>query len=48
MSELRLFNTLTKTRDALERQPGFDRADVRMYVCGPTVYDFAHIAMRGR
>jgi cysteinyl-tRNA synthetase len=43
MSELRLFNTLTKTRDALERQPGFDRADVRMYVCGPTVYDFAHI-----
>ncbi|HEX4293323.1 MAG TPA: cysteine--tRNA ligase [Rhizomicrobium sp.] len=43
MSEIRLFNTLTKTRDALERQPGFDRADVRMYVCGPTVYDFAHI-----
>ena len=43
MSELRLFNTLSKTRDALEQQPGFDRADVRMYVCGPTVYDFAHI-----
>jgi len=43
MSELRLFNTLTKTRDALEAQPGFDRANVRMYVCGPTVYDFAHI-----
>ncbi len=43
MSELRLFNTLTKSRDALEAQPGFDRSNVRMYVCGPTVYDFAHI-----
>jgi len=43
MNELRLFNTLTKTRDALEAQPGFDHSNVRMYVCGPTVYDFAHI-----
>ncbi|MEO0919619.1 MAG: cysteine--tRNA ligase, partial [Pseudomonadota bacterium] len=37
---LTLFNTLTR-----EKQP-FDPIDpdnVRMYVCGPTVYDFAHI-----
>jgi cysteinyl-tRNA synthetase len=37
---LRLFNTLTKTKD--EFAP-LDRKNVRMYVCGPTVYDFAHI-----
>ncbi|MGN6308126.1 MAG: cysteine--tRNA ligase [Xanthobacteraceae bacterium] len=38
--ELRLYNTLTK-----EKQPfrPLDPARVRMYVCGPTVYDFAHI-----
>src|ERR1700755_3140518 len=37
---LRLFNTLTKTKDVF--QP-LDAKNVRMYVCGPTVYDFAHI-----
>ncbi|HKQ10621.1 MAG TPA: cysteine--tRNA ligase [Rhizomicrobium sp.] len=37
---LRLFNTLTKTKD--EFAP-LDPKNVRMYVCGPTVYDFAHI-----
>jgi cysteinyl-tRNA synthetase len=37
---LRLFNTLTKTKD--EFAP-IDAKNVRMYVCGPTVYDFAHI-----
>ena len=37
---LRLFNTLTKTKeDFLPLDP----KHVRMYVCGPTVYDFAHI-----
>jgi cysteinyl-tRNA synthetase len=40
---LRLYNTLTKQKEALEELPGFDRDNVRMYVCGPTVYDFAHI-----
>jgi cysteinyl-tRNA synthetase len=40
---LRLYNTLTKQKEALEELPGFDRKNVRMYVCGPTVYDFAHI-----
>jgi cysteinyl-tRNA synthetase len=37
---LRLFNTLTKTKDIFAP---LDAKNVRMYVCGPTVYDFAHI-----
>src|SRR6476659_1004255 len=37
---LRLYNTLTRTKE--EFTP-LDPAHVRMYVCGPTVYDFAHI-----
>jgi cysteinyl-tRNA synthetase len=38
--QLRLYNTLTRTKDVFEP---IDRTNVRMYVCGPTVYDFAHI-----
>src|SRR5580692_144574 len=37
---LRFFNTLTKTKDDFVP---LDQKNVRMYVCGPTVYDFAHI-----
>lgn len=37
---LRLYNTLTRQKD--EFTP-LDPAFVRLYVCGPTVYDFAHI-----
>ena len=37
---LRLYNTLTKKKD--EFVPG-DPGRVTMYVCGPTVYSFAHI-----
>ena len=37
---LRLHNTLTRTKQ--EFVP-IDPKNVRMYVCGPTVYDFAHI-----
>jgi cysteinyl-tRNA synthetase len=37
---LRLYNTLTRKKEPF--QP-IDAGDVRMYVCGPTVYDFAHI-----
>ena len=37
---LRFFNTLTKTKDDFVP---LDPKSVRMYVCGPTVYDFAHI-----
>jgi cysteinyl-tRNA synthetase len=37
---LKLYNTLTRKKE--EFRP-LDPSDVRMYVCGPTVYDFAHI-----
>ena len=37
---LRLYNTLTRTK---EQFAPLDPKNVRMYVCGPTVYDFAHI-----
>ena len=37
---LRLYDTLT--REKRDFTP-IDPANVRMYVCGPTVYDFAHI-----
>ncbi|MBZ0164441.1 MAG: cysteine--tRNA ligase, partial [Notoacmeibacter sp.] len=37
---LRIYNTLTRTKEDFIP---FDPANVRMYVCGPTVYDFAHI-----
>src|ERR671938_197187 len=37
---LRLTNPLTRAREDFVP---LDPADVRMYVCGPTVYDFAHI-----
>jgi len=39
-AELRLYNTLTRTKEAFAP---IDPLNVRMYVCGPTVYDFAHI-----
>ncbi|MBB3963840.1 cysteine--tRNA ligase [Rhizobium metallidurans] len=38
--ELKLYNTLTRERTVFAP---IDRDNVRMYVCGPTVYDFAHI-----
>src|SRR5215468_1727715 len=38
--ELRLYNTLTKTTEPFGP---LDPKNVRMYVCGPTVYDYAHI-----
>jgi cysteinyl-tRNA synthetase len=37
---LRLYNTLTRSKE--DFRP-LDPKNVRMYVCGPTVYDFAHI-----
>ncbi|WP_113448798.1 cysteine--tRNA ligase [Rhizobium cremeum] len=37
---LKLYNTLT--REKIDFVP-IDRNNVRMYVCGPTVYDYAHI-----
>jgi cysteinyl-tRNA synthetase len=40
MSRLRLYNTLTRSKEDFVP---IDEKNVRMYVCGPTVYDFAHI-----
>ncbi len=37
---LRLYNTLTRRKEPFAP---IDPAAVRVYVCGPTVYDFAHI-----
>src|SRR5262245_63534059 len=37
---LHLYNTLNRKK---EQFVPIDRNRVRMYVCGPTVYDFAHI-----
>jgi cysteinyl-tRNA synthetase len=38
--ELKLYNTLTKTKEVFKP---LDAKNVRLYVCGPTVYDYAHI-----
>ena len=38
--DLKLYDTLTKEKRAFVP---LDPRNVRMYVCGPTVYDFAHI-----
>jgi cysteinyl-tRNA synthetase len=38
--KLRLYNTLTREKGPFVP---LDPANVRMYVCGPTVYDYAHI-----
>jgi cysteinyl-tRNA synthetase len=37
---LTLYNTLSRKKEAFEP---LDPANVRIYVCGPTVYDYAHI-----
>src|ERR1700733_3629158 len=37
---LKLYNTLTRLKEVFEP---IDAANVRLYVCGPTVYDYAHI-----
>ncbi|WP_099826531.1 cysteine--tRNA ligase [Oceaniglobus indicus] len=40
MTEIRLHNTKTRRRETFEP---LDPSNVRMYVCGPTVYDRAHM-----
>ena len=37
---LRLYNTLTRQKEIFAP---IDRANVRLYACGPTVYDHLHI-----
>lgn len=38
--QLKLYNTLTRSKDVFVP---IDPENVRLYVCGPTVYDYAHI-----
>jgi cysteinyl-tRNA synthetase len=38
--QIRLYNTLTRSKDDFVP---IDPKNVRLYVCGPTVYDYAHI-----
>ena len=40
VGQLRLYNTLTREKEYFAP---IDPQNVRMYVCGPTVYDYAHI-----
>ncbi|AGF74326.1 cysteinyl-tRNA synthetase [Bartonella australis AUST/NH1] len=40
MSNLRFYNTLTRKKEDFTP---INPANVRLYVCGPTVYDYAHI-----
>ena len=37
---IKLHNTLTRQKETFEP---IDPSNVRLYVCGPTVYDYAHI-----
>jgi cysteinyl-tRNA synthetase len=37
---IRLYNTLTRAKEDFAP---IDAKKIRMYVCGPTVHDFAHI-----
>jgi cysteinyl-tRNA synthetase len=40
MTQIYVYNTLARSKQVFEP---IDPKNVRMYVCGPTVYDFAHI-----
>ncbi len=40
LHEILVYNTLTRTKEVFEP---FDKDIVRMYVCGPTVYDETHL-----
>jgi len=40
VTSIRLFNTLTRQKETFIP---IEEGKVRMYTCGPTVYDFAHI-----
>ena len=39
-SELKLYNTLSRSKQTFTP---LDLNNVRLYVCGPTVYDFPHV-----
>ena len=37
---MKIYNTLTRTKDELKT---VDEGQVKIYACGPTVYNFIHI-----
>ena len=37
---LKIYNTLSKEKELFKP---LDQKSIKMYVCGPTVYNFAHI-----
>ena len=37
---LKFYNTMTRTREEIIP---LEKNHIRMYTCGPTIYDFAHI-----
>src|SRR3989338_2165520 len=39
-NELKLYNTLSREKEVFSP---ISKDEVRMYTCGPTVYDYAHI-----
>ena len=39
-SSIRFFNTLTRKKEVFKP---LETGKVKMYTCGPTVYDYAHI-----
>ncbi len=40
MTQIKLYNSLTRAKEAFEP---LDASHVRLYACGPTVYNYAHI-----
>ncbi|MGE4314085.1 MAG: cysteine--tRNA ligase, partial [Pseudobdellovibrionaceae bacterium] len=40
MSTITLYNSLTRQKETFTP---LDEAHVRLYACGPTVYDYAHL-----
>ena len=41
---LRLYNTQSRKKEEFKT---IEEGKVRMYVCGPTVYDNAHVVVKG-
>jgi cysteinyl-tRNA synthetase len=39
--QLKIYNTETRRKEVVSLEPGISR--IRLYTCGPTIYDFAHI-----
>ena len=38
--DLKIYNTLTREKEVFK---SIDKEEVKMYSCGPTVYNYAHI-----